>query len=93
MVTVYFENTLSAEIVAVFASEKLYDLCTQTLEREALKKNCILTESVTDEVLTHVKNFSEKVDTVAKKILHAHQAGAEIPKEIVREASTLISKK
>lgn len=49
MIKVYFETKNSAELVAVFESEEIYNLCVPALEQEAKKRGMILTESVEDE--------------------------------------------
>lgn len=49
MIKVYFETKNSAELIAVFYSEEVYNLCVPALEKEAEKRGMILTESVEDE--------------------------------------------
>lgn len=49
MIKVYFETKHSAELVAVFESEEVYNLCIHALEKEAERRGMILTESVEDE--------------------------------------------
>jgi len=51
MITVYFESTAHAEVVARFDSEELYNACLPTLEAEAKKFGMMVTESVTEDVL------------------------------------------
>lgn len=45
MIKVYFESKNNAEIVALFEDDFLYNLCADSLEKEAKKRGCILTES------------------------------------------------
>jgi len=49
MVKVYMESNSHAELVAVFASEDMYEVCRQELENEAKKLRMILTESLDPE--------------------------------------------
>ena len=49
MVKVYMESNSHAELVAVFASEDMYEVCRQELENEAKKLRMILTESLDHE--------------------------------------------
>ena len=46
MVKVYMESNSHAELVAVFASEDMYEVCRQELENEAKKLRMIVTESL-----------------------------------------------
>lgn len=46
MIKVYFETKHSAELIAVFESEEIYNLCVPALEQEAEKRGMTLTESV-----------------------------------------------
>ena len=48
MVKVYFESRFHAELVAIFDTEELYDLCFPSLEKEAKKHRMIVTESIED---------------------------------------------
>ena len=56
MVKVYFENLGAngtsnyAELVAIFDSEEMYDVCLPALEKEAKNAGMIITESVEDEI-------------------------------------------
>lgn len=49
MIKVYFETKHSAELIAVFESEEIYNLCVPALEQEAERRGIVLTESVEDE--------------------------------------------
>ena len=48
MIKVYFESRFHAELVAIFDTEELYDLCFPVLEKEAKKHRMIVTESIED---------------------------------------------
>ena len=54
MVKVYFESKFHAELVAIFDTEELYDLCFPSLEKEAKKHRMIVTESIEDENIKEV---------------------------------------
>ena len=54
MVKVYFESRFHAELVAIFDTEELYDLCFPVLEKEAKKHRMIVTESIEDENMEEV---------------------------------------
>ena len=47
-IVVYFENSISAEKVAQFSSEKLYVACLPALEAEAQKDRLVVTESCSE---------------------------------------------
>jgi len=46
MVTVYFENSAYAQVVATFDTEDLYIKCLPVLEEEASKLGMVVTESI-----------------------------------------------
>lgn len=50
MIKVYFETKHSAELVAVFESEEVYNLCVPALEKEAERRGMVLTESVEESI-------------------------------------------
>mgnify|MGYP006189176299 CR=1 FL=1 len=50
MVKVYFESGCHAEMVAIFDSEELYNLCSEALEKAAAEAGMIVTESIIDEL-------------------------------------------
>ena len=54
MIKVYFESKFHAELVAIFDTEELYDLCFPSLEKEAKKHRMIVTESIEDENIKEV---------------------------------------
>ena len=45
MIKVYFESRFHAELVAIFDTEELYDLCFPSLEKEAKKHRMIVTDT------------------------------------------------
>ena len=49
MVKVYFETTSTAELVAVFDNEEIYERCFTALERFANEIGMFITESIEDE--------------------------------------------
>lgn len=55
MVKVYFENDNYSQLIAVFDNESLYLLCLPHLELEAVKQNCVVTESIENRLnLEHI---------------------------------------
>lgn len=57
MIKVYFEDAklISADLVAVFDDEELFDRCLPALEAEAKASGCTLTESIDEEPLRLLK--------------------------------------
>ena len=57
-IVVYFESSASAEIVAQFSSDELYNACLPVLESEAKKMGMTVTESCfeNDEVFYKLKS-------------------------------------
>lgn len=49
MVKVYFESKNHAQLVAIFDTGELYNICLPSLEKEAKKHRMIVTESVEEE--------------------------------------------
>ncbi len=63
MVKVYFEGSGSAEAVAIFNDENIYDACYESLEEEALKNGWeIVTEGVDSIELDDIFDLSNLLE-------------------------------
>lgn len=61
MIKVYFESKNHAQLVAIFDTDELYNVCLPSLEKEAKKHRMRVTESVEEEIeINQLEAIEEK---------------------------------